>query len=89
MVSTPNGEASMRGYQVGTVYLGPMGMQLLLLSVTPIIIPLTDISPSSPQTHLSMELVSKLKKPHCFIPDIPKHTVVCAFCKHKIGYKQG
>ena len=33
IVSTPNGEASMRGYQVDTVYLGPMGMQLLLLSV--------------------------------------------------------
>ena len=33
MVSTPNGEASTRGYQVSTVYPGPMGMQLLLLSV--------------------------------------------------------
>ena len=33
MVSTPIGEASMRGYQVGTVYPGPMGMQLQLLSV--------------------------------------------------------
>ena len=45
MVSTPNGEASTRGYQVGTLYPGPMGMQLLLLSVWHQELSLWQISP--------------------------------------------